>query len=87
MCAATQIRGVNPWLQTYWDWRAVGNFVGGGPGTGFLAAVAVAAVLGEPSRFLAAIALAFVGVGLTCVWLEIGRPWRALNVFFNPRTS
>lgn len=87
MSAATQFRGVSPWLQTYWDWRAVGNFVGGGTGTGFLAAVAVAALAGAPSRLLAALALAFVGAGLTCVWLEIGRPWRALNVFFNPRTS
>jgi phenylacetyl-CoA:acceptor oxidoreductase subunit 2 len=31
--------------------------------------------------------LALVGLGLLCVWLEIGRPWRALNVFRNPRTS
>ncbi|MEZ5738576.1 MAG: hypothetical protein R3E68_03320 [Burkholderiaceae bacterium] len=31
--------------------------------------------------------LALVGAGLLCVWFEIGRPWRALNVFFNPRTS
>jgi phenylacetyl-CoA:acceptor oxidoreductase subunit 2 len=87
MSAATQFRGVNPWLQTYWDWCAVGNFVGGGTGTGFLVAVAIVAMLGAPSRLLAAIGLAFVGAGLTCVWLEIGRPWRALNVFFNPRTS
>jgi phenylacetyl-CoA:acceptor oxidoreductase subunit 2 len=26
-------------------------------------------------------------MGLTCVWLELGRPLRALHVFFNPRTS
>src|SRR5690606_7010230 len=65
----------------------VGNFVGGGTGTGFLVAVAIAALLGAPSRLLMVLALAFVGAGLTCVWLEIGRPWRALNVFFNPRTS
>jgi phenylacetyl-CoA:acceptor oxidoreductase subunit 2 len=31
--------------------------------------------------------LALVALGLCCVWFEIGRPWRALNVFFNPRTS
>jgi phenylacetyl-CoA:acceptor oxidoreductase subunit 2 len=31
--------------------------------------------------------LALVGLGLFCVWLEIGRPLRALHVFFNPRTS
>jgi len=28
-----------------------------------------------------------VGIGLFCVWLEIGRPWRALHVFFHPQTS
>jgi phenylacetyl-CoA:acceptor oxidoreductase subunit 2 len=33
------------------------------------------------------IGLALVGLGLLCVWLEIGRPLRAINVFFNPRTS
>jgi phenylacetyl-CoA:acceptor oxidoreductase subunit 2 len=31
--------------------------------------------------------LALIGLGLFCVWLEIGRPWRAINVFFHPRTS
>ena len=30
---------------------------------------------------------AFIGAGLTCVWLEIGRPLRAINVFFHPQTS
>jgi phenylacetyl-CoA:acceptor oxidoreductase subunit 2 len=32
-------------------------------------------------------ALALVGLGLFLVWLEIGRPWRALHVFFHPQTS
>jgi len=27
------------------------------------------------------VALTLVGLGLFCVWLEIGRPWRFLNVF------
>jgi phenylacetyl-CoA:acceptor oxidoreductase subunit 2 len=31
--------------------------------------------------------LGFVGFGLLFVWLEIGRPWRAINVFFHPHTS
>jgi len=31
--------------------------------------------------------MALVGAGLLCVWLELGRPLRSLNVFFNPRTS
>jgi len=32
-------------------------------------------------------ALAFIGLGLFMVWLEIGRPWRFLHVFFHPQTS
>ena len=38
-------------------------------------------------RWQALIALALIGAGLTCVWLEIGRPLRALNVFRHPHTS
>jgi hypothetical protein len=30
---------------------------------------------------------ACIGAGLTLVWLEIGKPWRALHVFFHPQTS
>lgn len=87
MSTVTQFRGVDPWRQTYWDWRAVGNFAGGGTGTGFLVAAAIAAMTGAPARWLAFVGLAFVGAGLSCVWMEIGRPFRAINVFFNPRTS
>jgi phenylacetyl-CoA:acceptor oxidoreductase subunit 2 len=32
-------------------------------------------------------ALVLVGLGLFLVWLEIGRPWRFLHVFFHPQTS
>jgi len=32
-------------------------------------------------------ALAFIGLGLFVVWLEIGRPWRFLHVYFHPQTS
>ncbi|MCC7151084.1 MAG: hypothetical protein IT501_03720, partial [Rubrivivax sp.] len=31
--------------------------------------------------------MAFVMAGLGLVWLEIGKPWRAFNVFFHPQTS
>lgn len=80
--------GPNPWQQTSWDWRAAGNFIGGGMGTGLLLASAfftgpdAAALI-----WLVIAALALVGIGLLCVWLEIGRPLRALHVFFNPKTS
>jgi len=76
-----------PTLQTIWDWRAALNFIGGGTGTGLLLIVPPAAALGAaiPAPTLAG--LAFVAAGLAMVWLEIGRPLRALHVFFNPRTS
>ncbi|MGQ0711681.1 MAG: hypothetical protein ACT4NV_18255 [Rhodoferax sp.] len=79
--------GPHPWQQTSWDWRAAGNFLGGGVGSGLLV---VGAVLGGPGPlglWSLLVGLACVGLGLLCVWLEIGRPLRALHVFYNPRTS
>ena len=83
--------GPNPWQQTSWDWRAAGNFICGGAGTGLLMA---RALFGGPTQaslwspdWVVFIGLALVGLGLLCVWLEIGRPLRAINVFFNPQTS
>ncbi len=83
--------GPNPWLQTSWDWRAAGNFICGGAGTGLLMA---RALFGGPTQaslwspdWIVFLGLALVGLGLLCVWLEIGRPLRALNVFINPKTS
>ncbi len=73
--------------QRHWDLRAAGNFIGGGTGTGLIVMAALAAVAGAPFRLVLAIGLAAVLGGLSLVWLEIGRPWRALNVFFHPRTS
>ena len=78
---------ITPWHQTNWDWRAAGNFIGGGTGTGLLFFATLAAGSADAYRIMALVALAFVGGGLTCVWLEIGRPLRAINVFFHPQTS
>ncbi len=79
---------VTPAVQHNWDWRAAGNFVCGGTGSGMLILVACAAWLDEPHYEAAAYtALAIVGLGLFLVWLEIGRPWRFANVFRNPATS
>ncbi len=78
---------VTPWHQTNWDWRAAGNFIGGGTGTGLLFFATLAAGNADAYRIMALVALAFVGAGLTCVWLEIGKPFRAINVFFHPQTS
>jgi phenylacetyl-CoA:acceptor oxidoreductase subunit 2 len=75
---------VASWGQTHWDWRAAGNFAGGGAGAGvFLYAAAV----GSTSALLGLLGAALVAGGLLCVWFEIGRPWRALNVFRHARSS
>ncbi|MGB3429111.1 MAG: hypothetical protein WBA53_13160, partial [Burkholderiaceae bacterium] len=79
--------GPKPWQQTSWDWRAAGNFIGGGAGTGLVMFTAVSGVQGTVAAVLLLAGLALVGLGLTCVWAELGRPLRALHVFFNPRTS
>jgi phenylacetyl-CoA:acceptor oxidoreductase 26-kDa subunit len=75
---------VAPLRQAYWDWRAAGNFIGGGSGAGALVYAAAA-----PSGAAAAtmLGLALVCCGLLCVWFEIGRPWRALNVYLHPQSS
>jgi phenylacetyl-CoA:acceptor oxidoreductase subunit 2 len=76
-----------PRQQRNWDARAATNFICGGAGGGLLLAIALASMHGEDLRPLVVVALALVGVGLLAVWLEIGRPWRALNVYLNAATS
>jgi phenylacetyl-CoA:acceptor oxidoreductase subunit 2 len=80
-----QPASVKPWHQANWDWRAALNFICGGTGTGLL--IAAALFGGTAYPWLALVALAFVGFGLFWVWMEIGKPWRAINVFFHPHTS
>jgi len=73
--------------QGFWDLRAAGNFIGGGTGTGLLLVSAAAALAGHDVTIPMLAGIAFVMAGLSLVWLEIGKPWRALNVFFHPQTS
>lgn len=80
-------QSVVPRRQRSWDLRAAGNFIGGGTGAGLIVTAAAAAVTGAPFRLALALGLGFVAAGLSLVWLEIGKPWRAVNVFFHPRTS
>jgi phenylacetyl-CoA:acceptor oxidoreductase 26-kDa subunit len=83
-----KVRTIVPELQPYWDWRAAGNFIGGGAGAGLLFFTALAAqrdVLWLDRTGL--LALALVAAGLGCVWLELGRKLRALNVILRPGTS
>ena len=70
-------------LQTNWDVRAALNFMCGGTGAGLMIA---AAILGLPNTAIL-LALALIGCGLGAVWLELGKPFRAMHVFFNPFTS
>ncbi len=80
--------GVMPWQQTHWDWRAAGNFIFGGTGSGLLAGFAAIAVSSAlPPAWLGLLGLAFIGAGLFLVWTEIGRMLRFLHVVLNPNTS
>lgn len=79
--------GPNPWQQAHWDWRAAGNFMCGGAGAGLLVFTVLAGVSGIAGALLVLAGLGLVGLGLLCVWLEIGRPLRAINVFRKPGAS
>lgn len=79
--------GPNPWQQAHWDWRAAGNFICGGAGSGLLVFAVVSGLQGLAALLLVLAGLGLVGLGLLSVWLEIGRPMRAANVFFNLRGS
>lgn len=81
------IYGPNPWQQAHWDERAAGNFMAGGAGCGLLIFATLAGAQGMLRVAMVMLALALVGIGLLCVWAEIGRPLRAINVFFHPQTS
>ncbi|ANQ85140.1 phenylacetyl-CoA:acceptor oxidoreductase [Azoarcus olearius] len=73
--------------QTSWDWRAAGNFIGGGSGSALIALASFTAYPGATPLWALLAGLALIGAGLLCVWAEIGRPLRAFNVLFHPQTS
>lgn len=74
-------------LQQRWDGRAAMNFMLGGAGSGLIVFTVLARVTDAAAAVLLLAAVALVGAGLLCVWLEIGRPRRALNVLLHPRRS
>jgi phenylacetyl-CoA:acceptor oxidoreductase subunit 2 len=78
---------IKPRHQINWDWRAAGNFICGGSGSGLVILAALASSSGVPYWPLGFAGAVLVGMGLFSVWLEIGRPWRALHVFFHPQSS
>lgn len=79
--------GPAPWQQAHWDWRAAGNFMGGGAGAGLLVYAVLAGTGGLAGTLLVLAGMALIGLGLLCVWLEIGRPLRAMNVMRRPGSS
>ncbi len=76
-----------PRQQRNWDGRAAANFIAGGAGGALLLMAAVAGLGTEATRTAILLGLVLIGCGLTCVWFEIGRPWRALNVYRHFATS
>ncbi len=79
---------VGPARQRNWDWRAASNFMFGGSGSSLMIAASVTAIIaGTGERLAALMAVLLIVTGLGCVWFELGRPLRFLNVFLNPRTS
>jgi phenylacetyl-CoA:acceptor oxidoreductase subunit 2 len=82
------MRGVTPWHQTPWDWRAAIQFICGGAGAGLLLFTALAALENEQwLKHAGGLALVLLTVGLFSVWIKLGRRWRFLLVFRNPWTS
>jgi phenylacetyl-CoA:acceptor oxidoreductase 26-kDa subunit len=79
--------GSSPWLQRHWDVRAALNFALGGTGAGVLVVLLFSDTSEAHQRVALVVALALIAAGLASVWLEIGRPWRAVHVLFNPFTS
>ncbi|MCM2288587.1 MAG: dimethyl sulfoxide reductase anchor subunit [Sulfuritalea sp.] len=71
----------SPKQQHNWDWRAASNFIAGGAGGGLLLCAALAGLEAFATRAAILLGLILIGSGLTCVWFEIGRPWRAMNVY------
>ena len=80
---------MGPWprLQKFWDIRAAGNFIGGGTGSGLLMIAGLFILLGKTNIESIIVGAVFVSLGLFMVFLEIGRPWRSINMFFHPQTS
>ncbi|HET7806399.1 MAG TPA: DmsC/YnfH family molybdoenzyme membrane anchor subunit [Pseudolabrys sp.] len=80
-------RGVEPLRQQHWDWKAAGNFICGGMGSGLFLFTALASLRYPELAPLGLIALGLVGLGLFLVLLKIGRPSRSIYVLRQPRRS
>ena len=80
-------RGVEPSQQKHWDWKAAGNFICGGIGSGLFMFTALAMLRHDELVPIGLTALGFVALGLFLVLLKIGRPLRSIYVLRQPRRS
>jgi phenylacetyl-CoA:acceptor oxidoreductase subunit 2 len=80
-------RGVEPWHQQHWDWKAAGNFICGGAGAGLFVFVAIASLRYDSVLPFGWPALGLIALGLFLVLLKIGRPWRFIYVLRQPQRS
>ena len=80
-------RGIEPWHQSHWNWKAAANFLCGGAGTGLCAVAAIVGLAGGRFAMPAMIGLAFVATGLFLLIFKIGRPLRSLYVLLQPQRS
>ncbi|MEZ5788607.1 MAG: DmsC/YnfH family molybdoenzyme membrane anchor subunit [Xanthobacteraceae bacterium] len=80
-------RGVEPWHQQHWNWKAAGNFLCGGAGTGLLTFVALTGLAQAPVLAAGLAALAIVAFGLFLLIFKIGRPFRFVYVLRQPQRS
>lgn len=80
-------RGVEPLQQQHWDWKAAGNFILGGIGSGLFVFTAAASLRYGGFAPFGWVALGLVALGLFLVLLKIGRPLRFIHVLRQPRRS
>ena len=83
----TRTRGVEPWHQKHWDWKAAGNFLCGGAGAGLLGAAAITSFAGIPPLLPVLVALVIIACGLGLLMFKIGRPLRFMYVLRQPQRS
>ena len=80
-------RGVEPWHQKHWDWKAAANFLCGGAGSGLFAAATLVGLNGTPVYVPGLSALVLVALGLFTLMFKIGKPLRFLYVLRQPQRS
>jgi len=80
-------RGVEPWHQQHWDWKAAGNFIFGGAGTSLFVTAGLVSLWSGPLYPVGLIALGLVAFGLALLLLKIGRPLRFIYVLRQPQRS